>query len=94
MAVTISGFIIGILFIFKIHSLSTFLLFDNPIAVIVPNTVDTNVAIMAILIDTYTAASMSWSVSSFLYHLKENPVNFVRDFDELKEKNIVIAIGR
>ena len=33
------------------------------------------------------------SVKSFLYHLSENPVNLVKDFDELNEKNIVTAIS-
>lgn len=51
-AVTISGFIIGILLTFKSHSLRIFLLLESPIAVIVPRTVDIIVAITAILIDT------------------------------------------
>ena len=93
-AVTMSGFIIGILLIFNIQSFTTFLLFESPIAVIVPSTVETNVAIMAILSETYTDEIMPSSVKSFLYHLNEKPVNLVKDLDELKEKTIVTTIGK
>ena len=93
-AVTISGFIIGILFTFNSHSRSTFLLFESPIAVIVPRIVDINVAIKAIDTETYTAERMLLSVTSFSYHLKEKPEKLVSDFEELKEKNIVTNIGR
>jgi hypothetical protein len=89
-----SGFIIGILLIFNIQSFTTFLLFESPIAVIVPSTVETNVAIMAILSETYTDEIMPSSVKSFLYHLNEKPVNLVKDLDELKEKTIVTTIGK
>ena len=51
----------------------------------VPRNVDTAVAIMAMLIETYTADIMLLSVTSFSYHLNENPVNFVRDFDALEK---------
>ena len=84
----------GILFTLRSHSLSTFLLFDKPMAVIVPRMVDITVAINAILMETYTADIMLLSVKSFLYHLRENPAKLVRDFDELNEKNIVTKIGR
>ena len=49
-AVTISGFIIGKSFNCKTKLFKNFRLFDNPIALIVPNKVATSVAIKAIVI--------------------------------------------
>jgi hypothetical protein len=94
MAVTISGFIIGILFIFKITSFSIFRLLDNPIAVKVPSMVAMIVANTAMETDTYTAFIMELSEIRFSYHRSEKPDIFVRDFDELKENTMVTIIGR
>ena len=63
-------------------------------AVIVPRTVEITVAKMAMVRETYTAFITSPLCKSSPYHLRENPVNFVSDFDELKEKIIVTRIGR
>ena len=52
MAVTISGFRIGISFILSTISLIIFRDFDKPIAVIVPRTVDAMVANIAIVTET------------------------------------------
>ena len=52
MAVTISGFRIGILLIFKSSSLITFFDLDKPIAVMVPSIVETMVAMIAMVTDT------------------------------------------
>ena len=52
MAVTISGFRIGISFILSTISLIIFRDFDKPIAVIVPRTVDAMVASIAIVTET------------------------------------------
>ena len=94
MAVTMSGFKIGRLLIFKSSSLTTFRDLDRPMAVMVPITVEITVARIATVRDTYTALLTSVLWISSLYQRMENPVNLVRDFDELKEKIIVTKIGR
>ena len=94
MAVTMSGFRIGWLLIFKSSSLTTFRDLDRPMAVMVPITVEITVARIATVRDTYTALLTSVLWISSLYQRIENPVNLVRDFDELKEKIIVTKIGR
>ena len=63
-------------------------------AVMVPITVEITVARIATVRDTYTALLTSVLWISSLYQRMENPVNLVRDFDELKEKIIVTKIGR
>ena len=93
-AVTISGFSIGILLIFSIRSRSTLRLRDSPIAVIVPSIVEMIVAMIAMETDTYTAFTTSTLLISSAYHLSEKPENLVSDFDELNEKIIVTRIGR
>ena len=93
-AVTISGFIIGMLLTFKIISFNTFLLLDKPMAVMVPKIVEINVAKRAMVIDTDTAFIMELSEIRLLYHWKENPDIFVSDFDELKENTIMTIMGR
>ena len=60
----------------------------------VPSTVEMAVARIAMVTDTYTALDTSMLLSSSPYQRREKPVNFVSDFDELKEKIIVTKIGR
>jgi hypothetical protein len=93
-AVTISGLRIGILFILSTTSLIIFLLFERPIAVIVPRTVEAKVANNAIVRDTYTALMIEPSEISLEYHLRDTPLMLVRLFDELKENTIITTIGR
>ena len=81
------------LFTVKIHSRSSLRLFESPIAVMVPSTVDIAVARNAIVTETETADMISEFSISCEYHLSENPVKFVSDFDELNEKTTVTIIG-
>ena len=84
----------GRLLIFKSVSFNTLRDFERPIAVMVPSTVEITVARMAMVTDTYTALLTSVLCSSSVYHLMENPINLVRDLEELKEKIMVTRIGR
>ena len=78
---------------FKIHSLRNLRHLERPIAVIVPKTVATIVAIIATETDTHTADIIWESFINSVYHLREKPANFEKDFDELKENIIVMIIG-
>ena len=79
---------------FCIRSLIIFLLLESPIAVIVPSIVEMSVAKTATESDTYTAFIIDPSFISLSYHLSENPVRFVSDFELLNENTIITTIGR
>jgi hypothetical protein len=93
-AVTISGFTIGILFKLSVQFLSHFLFFDNIIAPSVPMIVDTVVEITATKIVVIIALLISSSLNNFSYHSNDKPVNLVRDFDALNENMTRDVIGR
>ena len=67
---------------------------NKPIALIVPSSVDTTVAISAMDIVVYkdSIISLLWNIRS--YHISENPSKFVSERPELKEKMIIKTIGR
>ena len=86
-AVTISGFNIGRLFTCVTISFTIFLDFDKPIAVIVPTNVDTIVAMTAISTVYQIASIIERLLNIASYHFVEKPVNLVKDFERLNEKN-------
>ena len=67
--------------------------FERPIAVIVPITVEITVASIAIEIVVHKASIILELLSIFSYHFSENPLQWVSDFLELKEKTTVYTIG-
>ena len=92
-AVTISGFIIGRSFTLSTIALTTLLLFESPIAVIVPTNVEITVASTATSIVYPTASIISPLLNIFSYQRSENPFQWVRLLLLLKENIIVYIIG-
>ena len=73
-AVTISGFIKGKSLICIIKSCTIFFDLERPIALIVPTTVETTVAMIATIIVTYKDSIIDASANIFEYHCIEKPV--------------------
>ena len=94
MAVTISGFIMGRLLTCSTRSRTIFLDLLNPMAEMVPTTVEIRVAISATLKVVYSASIISRDSSMCRYQRREKPVKLVRDFPSLKENTIIYKIGR
>ena len=93
MAVTISGFMIGKSFSCSTALRSTLRQRERPMALIVPNSVETMVAISAMTIVVCSDSIMSRFSNIRSYHMRLNPSKLVSERLELKEKTIMNKIG-
>ena len=93
MAVTISGFMIGKSFSCSTAFLSTLRQRDRPMALIVPSSVETRVAISAMTIVVCSDSIMSRFSNIRSYHMRLKPSKLVSERPELKEKMIMNRIG-
>ena len=91
--VTISGLMIGIFVMFITIAFGTFFMLFMPMAARVPRTVETMLAITAI-ISVFTRDEIMISFwKSFLYQSRVKPLNTLLLFDSLNEKTISTNMG-